>query len=350
MKTVAVATLQDGMLIADDIVIGGQVAIKKGTKTDNIIKAKLEAFKMLTVNILEEEDLANTYYEKIRVSDSFKAFQEKYKANLAAYKVAVDKFIYNKVPFRFADLKALVDDLVPEGMSAKVLFSYINIILPEEMDLTYAHGLNSALICTKMGKWCKLSPEDLDELIFAGFVYDIGKFMLPHDIIWKPEKLNKMEFDLIKTHAFYGYYMMKKFRVSERVLNAILQHHERCDGSGYPQGLTRDEIDPFAKMIAIVDVYEAMTSARSYREPMNPYKVIEIIKGDMFQKYDISYISTFLNHILDELIGNCVTLSNGMQGEVIMNNATAIGRPVVKCEDTIVDLSQQRDINILAIV
>lgn len=350
MKTMAVMALQDGMQLAEDIIVGDKIAIKKGTKVDHIIKQKLEAFKRLTVTVMEAEDLAETYYEKIRVSEAFKDFQLKYTANLAAYKVAVDSFIFKKVPFRFVDLKAIADALCPDSISGKRLFSYINIMIHDEGDMTYAHGLNVALICKKMGKWLRLTPEECESLLYAGFLFDIGKFMLPNDIIWKPGKLNKMEFDLVKTHAFYGYHMLSKFNIDERILNATLMHHERCDGSGYPQGLSREEIAPFAKMIAIADVYEAMTSARAYRAPMNPYQVVDIIKEEMFLKYDIAIITTFLNHIMDEMIGNDVRLSNGMIGEVIMNNSNAIGRPVIKCKEDIVDLSQQRDIRIIELI
>lgn len=350
MKTMAVMALQDGMQLAEDIVVGDKIAIKKGTKVDHIVKQKLEAFKRLTVTVMEAEDLAETYYEKIRVSESFKDFQLKYTANLAAYKVAVDSFIIKKVPFRFVDLKAIADALCPDSISGKRLFSYINIMIHDEGDMSYAHGLNVALICKKMGKWLRLSPEECETLLYAGFLFDVGKFMLPNDIIWKPGKLNKMEFDLVKTHAFFGYHMLSKFNIDEHILNATLMHHERCDGSGYPQGLSREEIDPFAKMIAIADVYEAMTSARAYRAPMNPYQVVEIIKEEMFLKYDIAIITTFLNHIMDEMIGNDVRLSNGMVGEVIMNNSTAIGRPVIKCKEDIIDLSKQRDIRIIELI
>lgn len=350
MKTMAVMALQDGMQLAEDIIVGDKIAIKKGTKVDHIIKQKLEAFKRLTVTVMEAEDLAETYYEKIRVSEAFKDFQLKYTANLAAYKVAVDSFIFKKVPFRFVDLKAIADALCPDSISGKRLFSYINIMIHDEGDMTYAHGLNVALICKKMGKWLRLTPEECESLLYAGFLFDIGKFMLPNDIIWKPGKLNKMEFDLVKTHAFYGYHMLSKLNIDERILNATLMHHERCDGSGYPQGLSREEIAPFAKMIAIADVYEAMTSARAYRAPMNPYQVVDIIKEEMFLKYDIAIITTFLNHIMDEMIGNDVRLSNGMIGEVIMNNSNAIGRPVIKCKEDIVDLSQQRDIRIIELI
>ena len=167
MKTVAVMALQDGMQLAEDIMIGDKVAIKKGTKVDHLVKTKLEAFKLLTVEIMEAEDLAETYYEKIRVSEAFKDFRLTYTANLAAYKVAVDSFILKKVPFRFEDLKAIADALCPDSISGKRLFSYINIMIHDEADMSYAHGLNVALICKKMGKWLRLPPEEAERLLIC---------------------------------------------------------------------------------------------------------------------------------------------------------------------------------------
>ena len=350
MEVVAAAALQDGQILAEDIIVGGNVAIKKGTKVDRIIRQKIEAFKIMGVAVLEPSDLAETYYEKVRLSKEFKKFQETYNANLVAYKVAVDSFIYNKVPFRLPELKELAIKLCPDNLLGKTLFACINLIVPNESSMSFAHGLNVALICRIMARWFNLNEKDADTLVYAGFLYDIGKFLLPQDIIWKPDKLSKMEFDLIKTHAFHGYYLLKKsFGIDEHILNAVLQHHERADGSGYPQGLKSDETDPFAKMVAIADVYEAMTAPRTYREPMCPYKAIQIIENESLQKYDTYYVTTFLTHIVDELIGNRVRLSNSMEGEVIMNNRNDLARPVVKCGDQIIDLSQNRSISIVAI-
>jgi len=350
MENVATIALQDGQVLAEDITVGDKVAIKKGTKVDNIIRQKLQAFKLMSVMVMEPSDYAETYYEKVRLSKEFKAFQEVYNANLVAYKVAVDSFIYNKVPFRLPELKEMAEKLCPSNLLGKTLFAYINLLIPNEANMSFAHGLNVALICRVMARWFNLNPADTDTLVYSGFLYDIGKFLLPQDIIWKPEKLTKLEFDLIKTHAFHGYYLLKKsYGINEHILNAVLQHHERTDGSGYPQGITADQTDPFAKMIAIADVYEAMTAPRTYREPMSPYKAIQIIEEESLQKYDTFYITTFLQHIVDELIGNRVRLSNSMEGEVIMNNRNDLARPVVKCGDQIIDLSQNRSISIVAI-
>ncbi|MBO4373587.1 MAG: HD-GYP domain-containing protein [Lachnospiraceae bacterium] len=352
MEVVATIALQDGQILGEDIVVGGNVAIKKGTKIDNIIRQKLTAFRLMSVSVMEPSDFAETYYEKVRLSKDFGKFKETYHENLIAYKVAVDSFIYNKVPFRFAELKDMAWKLCPDDLLGKRLFAYINLMVPEsESTMSFAHGLNVALICKVMARWFNLTPQDTEILVYSGFLYDVGKFLLPQEIIWKPEKLSKMEFDLIKTHAFHGYYLLSKsFGVNEHIKNAVLQHHERVDGTGYPQGLTAAEIDPFAKMIAIADVYEAMTSPRTYRDPMCPYKAIQIIEDESLQKYDTFYITTFLQHIVDELIGNKVRLSNGLEGEVLMNNRNDLSRPVVKCGEQIVDLSQNRSVSITAII
>ncbi|MDD3414284.1 MAG: HD-GYP domain-containing protein [Lachnospiraceae bacterium] len=350
MEMVATLALKEGMVIGEDITNQGKVIVKRNSTIDSIILQKLNTFHIMSVNIMEPEDYATTYYEKIRLSKDFKQYEQLYTANLVAYKVAVDSFIYKKVPFRIQDLLTIATSLVPDNMTGKQLFSYLYLLLPSEDHLTYAHGLNVALICRVFGRWLNLNQEDLKILTLTGFLYDLGKFILPYDIIWKPERLNKMEFDLVKTHAFHGYHLISKLNIDENIKLATLQHHERCDGSGYPQGLAGNKINPFAKIVAICDVYEAMTSARSYREPLCAYKVINIFEGDSLQKYDIKYINVFLQHVVDELIGNRVRLSNGLEGEVILNNKNDLSRPIVKCDDTIIDLSKNRTISIVAVV
>lgn len=351
MEMVATLALTEGMVLAEDILSQGKTIVKKNTTVDKIVIQKLQAFHIMGVNIMEPADYAETYYEKIRLGKPFKQYEQLYNANLVAYKVAVDSFIYKKVPFRTDDLLNIANSLCPDTMTGKLLFSYLYLLLPNEDNLTYAHGLNVALISHVYGRWLGFSKEDIDTLTLCGFLYDIGKFILPYDIIWKPDRLNKMEFDLVKTHAFHGYHLLSKQQnLNEHIKLATLQHHERCDGSGYPQGLKADEIDIYAKIIAIADVYEAMTSARTYREPICPYKVISIFESESFQKYDFKILYSFLSHVADELIGNRVHLSNGMEGEVVMNNINNYSRPMVNCNGNVIDLTKQRDITIDAVI
>ncbi|MBQ9550515.1 MAG: HD-GYP domain-containing protein [Lachnospiraceae bacterium] len=352
MYTVALAELKDGMILGDNITIGEKVVIKKGAKVDSIIRKQLAAYKLIAVNILEEEDFAETYYGKVKVSRVFKKFEEDYTANLMAYKVAVDSFIYKKVPFRIQDLLEIVKNLVHEKMHGRELFAYLYLHLPSEDQLPYAHGLNVALISKIFARWLGLNEKETEDLCISGFLFDLGKYMIPPDILYKPTKLNRMEYDLVKTHAFHGYYLLDHYskNVNSHVLNATLQHHEYTDGSGYPQGLRGSEIDPCAKIMTILDTYEAMTSARSYRAAKCPYEVIHILEHNMLQHYDVHFTQLFARNIVDELIGSRVMLNDGTTWEVMMNNGNDLSRPILRNDNDVLDLSKNRDLSITGIL
>lgn len=352
MYMVATPALQIGMTAAEDVVSGENIIIKKGSMIDDIAVKKLQAYHIMGINITEPADYASTMLEKMKLSREFKQFQSDYEANLMAFKVAVDSFIQKKVPFRIVDLQAIIDHLVYPSMTPTTLFSYISLILVDEDRMNYAHSLNVALISKIFAKWFRFNEDDTNTLILSGFLYDVGKFMLPNDIIWKPDKLSKMEYDLVKTHAFYGYYLLSKTpNIPQNVLAATLQHHERVDGSGYPQGLSGNEINQFAKIIAILDAYEALTSPRTYRRPKNPYEAVQILSTDGYTKYDASYIKNFLTYLVEELKGNNVRLSNGMEGVVVMNNPHHLSRPYVQLSDNnIFSLGDNKDVYITDII
>lgn len=351
MEMMPSTTLKEGMVLAEDATSQGNVIVPKDTKLKKTDIQKILNFHIMVVNIYEDEDLAATFYESVRKSKKYAAFCNNYNAQLIAYRAAVDSFIINHVTFSKIDLMKMVDSLVTPDMTGKTLFAYLYNMLPSEESMTYAHGLNVGLICRIFARWLDYSEEDQIALTLAGMIYDVGKCLLPHDIIWKPDKLTDLEFGLMKTHAFHAYHLLSKTGIDQRILDATLQHHERNDGSGYPQGLKADEIAPFAKIIAIVDMYEAMTTARSYRQPMCAYKVMSIFESEFFQKYDINYMRVFCRHIADELIGVRVKLTNDVEGVVIMNSPNSFSRPVIQLDDgNIVDLSKNRTEKIIAII
>ena len=127
--------------------------------------------------------------------------------------------------------------------------------------------------------------DKLDEISMAGLLHDIGKFKIPDEILLKPGKLTKEEFEVIKKHTVYGYEILNNFKILESTKRAALLHHEKFDGSGYPFGYTADKIDDISAIITIADVYDAMTSKRCYRDGMCPFDVIEDFEYDGISKY-----------------------------------------------------------------
>lgn len=213
-------------------------------------------------------------------------------------------------------------------------------------DLTYAHCLNVALICNVFAGWLHFSQEDTELATLCGLFHDIGKLCIPDSIIKKPDRLTNEEYDVIKTHTIEGYKILQNQPVNDHIKNAALMHHERCDGSGYPFGLTGNRIDKFAKIVSIADVYDAMTAARVYRGPLCPFTVIDIFEKEGLQKYESEYILCFLKNVVLTYIGQHVRLTNGQEGDVVFINPQQFSRPMIQCGNTFVDLSRQKDIAI----
>lgn len=193
---------------------------------------------------------------------------------------------------------------------------------------------------------CIFRQEDIELADTLRSVSDIGKLCIPDSIIKKPDRLTNEEYDVIKTHTIEGYKLLQNQPVNDHIKNAALMHHERCDGSGYPFGLTGNRIDKFAKIVSIADVYDAMTAARVYRGPLCPFTVIDIFEKEGLQKYESEYILCFLKNVVLTYIGQRVRLTNGQEGDVVFINPQQLSRPMIKCGDTFVDLSKQKDIAI----
>jgi len=221
----------------------------------------------------------------------------------------------------------------------------------ENNDSTYAHSLNVALISSVIGKWLEFDKRDMDVLTMGALFHDIGKVMIPESILNKKEKLAEQEYTIIKTHTLQGYNILKNLDLDERVALAALMHHERCDGSGYPIGLDGGQISDFAKIVAIADVYDAMTSSRLYRDGTCPFKVISIFEQEGLSLYDPSYLLTFLRNIVNSYVQNTVLLNTGQRGTVVMINNLALSRPVVQLNrGGYIDLYRQPEITIEAIL
>jgi putative nucleotidyltransferase with HDIG domain len=217
-------------------------------------------------------------------------------------------------------------------------------------DLTYAHSMSVSLICKIFGDWLRMSEQDKEVLKIAGFLHDIGKVKVPKEIINKNGKLTNVEYEIVKKHTEFGYEILKNKNIDERIKMVALMHHEKCDGSGYPNKLKKDQIIDFAKIVAIADSYEAMTASRCYREAICPFNVIEEFQINSLQHYEPKYILPLMEMMVQSYIGNHVRLSNGDTGEVIMINRHNLSRPIVKTEMDYIDLSKDKSITIEAVI
>ena len=228
------------------------------------------------------------------------------------------------------EMQELAEARVIPLMEAKGVISHLQAVRRQD-DYTYYHSINVAVISGILGKWMGYSGEALKDLVLAGLLHDVGKSQVPLDVLNKPAKLTEPEMGLMKQHTTQGYAMMKKCgHVAEGVLRGVLEHHERIDGSGYPNNLRADKIHPFAKIVAVADIYDAMTSDRVYQKKRTPFSVVEELNSAMFNKLDPETCSVFLNNVKDYFAGSLVRLSDGREAEVVYLGRTAASRPVVR--------------------
>lgn len=188
-----------------------------------------------------------------------------------------------------------------------------------------------------------MSEEETRVLTLAGLLHDIGKMLVPKEIITKAGNLTKEEFDIIKTHSIKGYQALKDYSIDIRIKYVALMHHERCDGSGYPNGFVKEQLDDFARIVAIADVYDAMTSSRRYRDAICPFDVVEEFERDGFLKFDPGYLMTFLERIVLSYLHNIVRLNDGREGEVVMINKLSLSKPIVRIGEEFIDLSATKN-------
>ena len=350
MEMVATVALKPGMELAENVTDHrGNVILKKHTILDRNYIEKLSVHNIICVNILEPEDYVDNYFDKVKKSKSFKKFEETYFENFTAYKVSVEFLVYNKTPINNEDLLSLIDNITkPLAQSKTTVLDMLSVLSTDDKDFLFAHGLNVALICNYTAGWFNLTEEEKRILVLCGFYYDIGKFSIPDSILRKQGKLTDEEFMKIKTHPLLGFSMLSNYsNIDDNIKLATLMHHERCDGQGYPQKLTEEKINKFAKIISILDAYEAMTSYRSYRAPLCPFKVIDILSKDGFGKYDTNYYLNFMHRIVDEYIGKEVMLNNGTFCKIVLINNHDLARPMVVTEDNeYIDLSKEKSLYI----
>lgn len=344
MGYVFTKNLVPGMVTATDVFnYTDQLIIPANTVLDDNLISRMEYYSIQRVRVKEDVAKApeqNSYSERIVNSPGFKEFKKNFTENANTLQSSIQEALDSDAPLDESALLNQATTLVNPDATSIEIFDMIHNMRSYD-DSTYAHCINVSLICRIMAKWLKFDKEDTDVLTLCGLLHDIGKLSIPDEIVKKPGKLTEEEFDIIKTHTIRGYEALQKQDLDKRILNSALMHHERCDGSGYPNGLRGHQIDEFAKIVAIADVYDAMTAARVYRGPQCPFKVISIFEDEGLQKYDPHYILTFLERIVSSYMNNNVRLSDGRIGEVIMINSGKLSRPIVRIGNDYVDLSKE---------
>lgn len=350
MRTVARMDLKPGMTLGADVTVQGSVLFPAGTVlTQNNIN-RLKVYSIIVATVMEEADFASTHYEKLRYSQNFKIFERKHAENLMkCRKLMMDLVtLGNRIPDQ--TLLEIYDDMRSTYDNGTILLDYLYNLMPNEDELTFNHSLNSTLLVGAFAEWLALPEGDRKNLILAGFYYDIGKIKLPYDLLWHPGRLTPEEFEVVKRHPAIGWAMLGNVDLDYRIKDAVLMHHERMDGSGYPHQIKGEEIGLYARYLGIVDTYIAMASPRPHRSAITPLQILSHFE-DNIAKYDAELLRPLMKHIADAQLGSSVSLSNESVWEVFRIHSECLSRPILKNKDSLIlDLLEHPDLEIVKMI
>lgn len=371
-KRILTSRAAENMVVADDVyTTDDKLVIPEGTVlTEEIIKS-LKEYGIFAIRIkVDEEDGSipleddseeeetkeivetpkrrtqeeqQNYLRQIKESKEFEEFH-------SAFIDSVDnlKSLFNKVVMHNEEIdsKAILEDVenvVDKGRNGIHILDMLQCMRGYD-DVTYVHSVNVAMLSNMIGRtvYPDISKEELDILTLSGLLHDIGKMMVPDNIIQKNGRLTLPEYNVVKTHVLFGNNILKGLKnLDPRVAEVAMRHHERCDGTGYPGGYRREQIEPFARIVAIADAYDAMTSDRVYRAALCPFDVIHMFEREGIVKFDVEFLLPFLEKAVQAYLNTEVKLSTNEVGKVIMINHNEYSKPVVQVGNEFYDLSKE---------
>ncbi len=341
-KYVAVKNVEPGMVIDQAITDrAGRVLIARRMKLEPYHITALKKMGVIGIYIREGEGEEESEpiqevlitksvqkkYEKVKVDDPAKV-----KLTESVRKRVVEGIQYLYQDTHSADFtdatKSITNDLMKAIEENDAVAVDINALKICD-EYTFKHSVDVATMSMIVAKRYGFTPKQVYEIGIAGLLHDIGKAQIPNSLLNKAGKLTDEEFAFMKQHSLFGYRILKdKNDFSNNIKLGVLQHHEKTNGAGYPKGVTGESISPFAKIITVADIYDALVTERPYKKPYSPRNAVEMIMA-MTNELDMEAMRCFLESVILYPVGMDVQLSNGERARVIENRPSFILRPKV---------------------
>lgn len=357
-ESLPINELNPGMISANDITFEGRILIAKNVSiTEQAIERLKKNYIVNKVDVyLEDESKPLDNSEK----ESYDEF-----LNLKIKTVRELENTFNEFSLNLEDIFNDISNLkVPEIDPIRVFSRRIqkelkstgvvikNIVFyGSKGDPIYRHSINVAAISYILGKWLNFSEKELNLLTYSAIFHDFGKIQLSRDLLDKFPNLTREEYETYKSHVILGYNFVKQIPYLHfSVTYGVLMHHEKMDGSGYPLGIKEDKIHKFAKVIAIADLFDNVSSNRYLKKVSGPFEALKFIQDEGLGKLDCEYCNIFLSHIVNYYMGESVILNNNKSCKVIQVNVNNLTKPLLLDDNGFLDLKDEKDLYVKELV
>lgn len=329
-----VMELKVGDLLRDDVFNqAGLHVLPKGTtiRNDEIALLVRQSIDYVDVELQSEEG------NRSEPKDEFVVALEGYQA-LFLEALTTGKFNQNMIEEKLKPVLEIIDQ-------KKDVVSLLLTLSQDDIN-AYNHSLQVGLLSYYIASWLGYSRKECFEISKAGYLHDIGKSKIRQSIRNRTGELNDEELMELRRHTSYGYDIIKKSLPDESIALVALQHHEREDGTGYPHGLSKGEIHPYAQIVAVANTYVELTSPYGQRSKRDLLTVLRKVYELGFGKLSESAVQVLTNNLLPNFIGKKVKLSDGEIGTIVWNNPSDIFKPLVRTGESFRDLSRERNVEL----
>lgn len=323
MRQITLSEVLPNMVLARSILNSkGQILLVSGISLTEEYLYKLKNLNIDSIFITDAQ------YEDIIVPE-YVSLKTQQRA-LSILTTTMDK-IHKEGTFVFDDISAIATDIVEELIIQADVVIHLTGIATHD-DYTLAHSLNCAIYIALLARFCGFTVSQIKIITCGALLHDMGKTLIDKDLLNKPGRLDADEFAIIQQHSALGFNILtkKRLEISSLVAHMAWQHHEKIDGTGYPRGLQGEEILSYARLLAIIDVYEAITGNRPYRKAMKPADAYNIIHDGLGTAFDETYGRIFLSRISFYSPGTKVILNTGEEAIVISVPVDFPQRPLVR--------------------
>ncbi|RDI41449.1 HD-GYP domain-containing protein [Falsibacillus pallidus] len=330
MRLISTRSLEPGMILASAVYNQvGQV----------LLQEKVE-LKISLIKRLIELDIKYVYIEDslsagIKVKDTIPA-SVKHKAIQTVEAAFTDMQAENKSKRSFLldqnskIFKDIIKGLLDEIKGNRDLLTILTDVYIYDSYI-FQHSFNVTLYTLAVAMEMGYSSKSLETIGLGAILHDVGKMMVPEDILMKPGKLTGDEFEVVKKHTDFGFDILRQLHtVPLLVAHCAFQHHERLDGSGYPRGLNGKEMHEYAKIIAVADVFDAVTSNRVYRGALLPHEGLEVLYAGSGTLFEPEIVDAFRRSVTIYPNGITVLLNDSRKGIVSKQNPSLTERPVIR--------------------
>lgn len=346
-----------GSIVCEDVMGNTQSPlVKKGTKVTRELLQVFNAFQITKVYVnrpavpseaLDTQKVEHVPRTTLDSSEARTSFKKRYHSAVMQFKnefFSWEAGAKISIPTLREIMLPLIEDVLHHRVRIFTLNEYSN-----PLEYIYNHAISTALITAVLAQKMNYSKGEVIQLALASLIADSGMAKIPKKVREKATALTQQEFQMIKEHPRDSLLMVKDLPLIKTEMKiAIFQHHERLDGSGYPCHSSGNMITVLAHILAIADVFHAMTCERVYKKAESPFNVIEMIQKEKFGKFHIEPVQALLDCVIDVSLGTSVIVSNHSMGQIVFTNKNNPTRPVVKIAgvDETIDLSKCKDLYI----